>query len=227
MKESLLRVEEFFKNQVSLFDAAVKFAKDLQVDAEYIAKDPVTEGRLNEIRRITTVPDAGSFGYKQIPELNGLMQQVKDSHDAMLEAKRQELLDNVVRECMAVIHTAAENNHECMLISNKADAYYTQKKEQIAETEVLALLDGLEPQMWKYKDNVLEEIEKVKKPVVHQPKAEPLPIPQPQKVIRNIPRLALFPGRMIYSEAEIDEYVEFIRKTLKQQLKNSDGIRLN
>ena len=227
MKESLLRVEEFFKNQVSLFDAAVKFAKDLQVDAEYIAKDPVTEGRLNEIRHITTVPDAGSFGYKQIPELNGLMQQVKASHDAMLESKRQELLENVVRECMAVIHTAAENNHECMLISNKADAYYTQKKEQIAETEVLALLDGLEPQMWKYKDNVLEEIDKAKKPVVHQPRPEPLPIPQTQKVIRNVPRLALFPGRVIYSEAEIDEYVEFIRRTLKQQLANSDGIRLN
>ncbi len=229
MKDSLQSVEEFFKNQVTLFDTAIDFEKSLRVDAEYISKDPEMEQRLNDIRRITTVSTEGRFGYKQIPELNGLMQKVKTAHDAMLETKRQDLLENVVRVCMAAIHTAAENNHECMLISNKADTYYTQKKDQIAETEVLALLDGLVQPMWQKKDEVLEEIEKVRKPVIitKPPMGTVDTPPQPQKFIKSVSRMAVFPGKTLSSESEIDEYVESIRSSMKKLLKNCDGIKLN
>ena len=230
MKDSLQNVEAFFKTQVSLFDAAVQYEKDLRVDLDYIAKDPETNQRLNQIRLITMMPSGGKFDYKKIPDLNELMSKVKEAHGAMLEAKRQDILTNVVVECMAAIHQAAGSDFQCKTISDKADTYYTQKKQQIADTKVLALLDGLVPQMWQYKDDALDRIEGLQKP---QPVTPPptggggTPPIQPKKLIKNISRMAMFPGKTLSSEEEVDDYVEKIRANMKKLLKDCDGIKLN
>ena len=47
-----------------------------------------------------------------------------------------------------------------------------------------------------------------------------------EKNIRTYNRQILFPAKELQSEEEIDEYVEKIRKQLKQLIKNYDGIRL-
>ncbi len=62
--------------------------------------------------------------------------------------KRAELLE-IVRQCMAEIHQAAGGDLTARSISATADTFYAQKKQQIAETKELALLDGLIPPMWR------------------------------------------------------------------------------
>jgi hypothetical protein len=54
-KEDLQPVEGFFKNQVTVFDAAVKMESDLRNDLPYIQKDEETNTALNQIRKITMV----------------------------------------------------------------------------------------------------------------------------------------------------------------------------
>ena len=225
MRDELQEVEEFFKTRVTLYDAAVQYERDLAVDRDYIAKDDEAHQALNQIRLITMMPTGGKFRYDRIPEMNDLMAKVKASHGKMLDAKRDELLE-IVRQCMEEIHTLAGDNSAARNISNTADNYFTQKKQQIASYQTLALLDGLVPPIWQYKDDTVSRIEAIVNPKPQPPK--PGPGPQPKKeVIKAIHRQAMFPAKTLKSEEEIDAYVEKIRTNMKQLLKGCDGIKLN
>ncbi len=229
MRDELQEVEEFFKTRVTLFDVAVKYEQDLRVDLDYIAKDEDANTALNQIRLITMLPAGGKFRYDRIPELNDLMAKVKASHGAMLDAKREELLE-IVRQCMEEIHTLAGDNSAARNISNTADNYFTQKKQQIASYQTLALLDGLVPPVWQYKDDTVSRIEAIVNPPVKPQPPQPGPVPQPQpkkEVIKAIHRQAMFPAKTLKSEEEIDAYVEKIRANMKQLLKGCDGIKLS
>ncbi len=229
LDKKMQKVESFFKNQVTLFDSAVKYESALRVDLDYIAKDEEANQALNTIRKITMLPSGGDYDYSRIPELNGLMSTVRDKHGAMLQAKRDELLE-IVRQCMAEIHTAAGDDAAGRAISNKADTFFNQKKQQIADIKVLALLDGLVPPMWQYKDDTVERIEITKRPPEPVKPTPPAggdqPKPPVKKVIKTIHRQAMFPAKQLESDEEIDAYIEKVRTNMKQLLKGCDGIKL-
>lgn len=233
MRDELQEIEEFFKTRVTLFDAAVQYEQDLSVDRDYIAKDDEAHEALNQIRLITMMPTGGKFRYDRIPELNGLMAKVKASHGKMLDAKREELLE-IVRQCMEEIHTLAGDNATARNISNTADNYFTQQKQKIASYQALALLDGLVPPIWQYKDDTVSRIESIVNPPVKPTSfgpsssgGETMPVVPKKEVIKAIHRQAMFPAKTLKSEEEIDAYVEKIRTNMKQLLKGCDGIKLN
>lgn len=229
-KKDMQNVEDFFNNQVELFDAAVKQESDLRNDLDYIAKEEEANTALNQIRLITMIPSETGYNYKRIPKLNSFMATVKAGHDKLLTAKRKDLLE-IVRQCMAEVHQAANGDPKVKNIIDSADNYFAQKKEKIAETKSLALLDGLEPPMWAYKDETCEHIELMLKPApVKQPdtfKEVRGAYVTPKKVIKPIHRQAVFPAKCLESDADIDAYVGKVRSNLKQLLKNCDGIQLN
>lgn len=226
-QDAMQSVEAFFKTQVSVFDTAVKFELDLRNDLDYIKKDEEANQALNTIRLITMIPSNGKYDYKRIPELNTLMAKVKASHDVMLEEKRTELLE-VVRQCMAEIHQALDDgNSTAKAISDKADMYYGQQKEKIAETTSLALMEGFPIPMWNYRDEAVSKIEFSKRP----PKpVDPKPVNPVKAVVKKtykpIFRQSLLKAARLESDAEIDAYVDKLRDQLKTLLKGSDGIDL-
>ncbi len=226
-KEDMQAVEDFFSTQRAIFDDAVQFEAELHNDIDYIAQNEEANKALNTMRMICLIPSSGKYNYKRIPELNALKAQVKAAHDAMLEGKREELLE-VVRQCMADIHERmlAGNDPILQSISQKADSFYTQCKENIAKTNSMALLDGMMPRMWTYKDEALSRMEQL-----IQPKQPPKPpvdkaTPAPKKIIKQLYRQSAFPAKRLETEADIDNYVEQIRKQLKAYLSGSDGIEL-
>jgi hypothetical protein len=221
-KEDMQPVEEFFNNQVTVFDAAVKMESDLRNDLPYIQKDEETNEALNQIRKITLVNGNNPAVYKQIPQLNGLMEKVRAGHNKLLEDKRAELLE-IVRQCLAEIHQAGGEGGEFKNAIEKADNYFTQMKQQIATTRTIVLLDGMTTQMWNYKDDTVSSIEAAKKP---KPVTPPKPN-QPKKNIKNVYRQAIFKQATLESQADVDAYVERMRSYLTALLKDSDGIKLN
>ena len=224
VQDAMQNVEAFFKTQISVFDTAVKFEQDLRNDLDYLKKDEEANQALNTIRLITMIPSNGKYDYRRIPELNALMAKVKASHDAMLEEKRRELLE-VVRQCMAEIHQALDDgNATAKAISDKADVYYEQQKEKIAETTSLALMEGFPIPMWNYRDDAVSKIEFSKRP----PKpVAPKPVkPVVKKTYKPIFRQSLLKAARLESDAEIDAYVDKLRDQLKTLLKGSDGIEL-
>lgn len=231
MRDELQEVEEFFKTRVTLFDAAIQYERDLAVDRDYIAKDDEAYQALNQIRLITMIPTGGKFRYDRIPELNDLMAKVKVFHGKILNAKRDELME-IIRQCMEEIHSLAEDNGVDRNISNTADNYFTQKKQQIESYQTLALLDGLVPPIWQYKDDLVSRIEAIVNPPV-KPQSLVASLGEGDKtvdlkkeIIKAIHRQAMFPAKTLKTEEEIDAYVERIRANMKQLLKGCDGIKL-
>lgn len=225
--DKMAKVEDFFKNQVVLFDSAVKFEGQLRNDLDYLTGEEEANKALNRIRLITLVTTTKSFDYSQIPELNDLIKQVKEIHDRLLAEKREDVLE-IVRQCLEAIHTKAGDDYKARTISNTADTFYDQKKAKIAETESLALLDGLVPPMLTYKDKVVEQIEKVLTPV--EPPKPPVPGPKPtpkKEFIKAYNRQVVFPTKTLKSEEDLDAYLQSVKKQLEQLMKGCDGIRLN
>lgn len=229
MRDALQNIEEFFKTRVPVFDAAMAFIRGLSVDSDYIAKDRDANQALDQIRQITSMPVDGKFQYDRIPELNDLMAAVRTSHNKMLDAKREDLLE-IVRQCMAEIHAHSGTNAMTKNISDDADNYFTQQKQKIASYQTLALLDGLVPPIWQYKDDAVSQIEAA------CPKNDIPPIPKPDastasfvvrlENIKTVHRQAMFPAKTLKSDKEIDKYVEEIRTNLKRQLKGCSGIKV-
>ena len=229
MQDALKDVESFFKAQVSVFDDAARFVESMKNDLDYISRDEEANHALNQMRLITHVIDGKPFDYKRIPELNGLKATVEASHNAMLEKKREELAE-VVRSCLEAIHENANFNDETKRVSDKADQFYTQKKEQISSEESLALLDGISVPMWSYKDSAVQKIEDLMKPapVYIDPIKKPgSGVAEPKKIIKKVARQQMFPAKILTTDAEIDAYIENVRKQMKQFLQGSDGIQIN
>ena len=231
-KDDMQNVEGFFKNQVQVFDAAVRMEAELRNDLSYLQKEEEANQALNQIRKITVVDAGQSSVYKRIPELNGLMDTVREGHGRLLEAKRAEILE-IIRQCLSEIHTLAGDVYDARAISERADKFFDQQKARVAELESLQLLDGLVPQMWEYKDDTVDKIDGIvhpKTPVA--PTVKPneggaVTPPAPKKVIKNVYRQAAFPSKTLESQEDIDAYVERMRAYLTAMMKDCDGIKLS
>ena len=224
-KDGMQNVEGFFKSQVQIFDAATKLLQDLQNELDYLFHEEEANNALNRIRLLVMAPN--KFDYKCIPELNALMDTVREGHNRLLTAKREELLETV-RQCMEAIHTAAGDNTLARSVTEAADNFYEQKKQRINELGSLALLDGLSPQIIQQKDIACNRIEALTRPAP-EPEPQPQPKPantQPKKIIKSYNRQILFPTKRLETEADVDSYVESIRHQLKELIKNCDGIEL-
>lgn len=225
-KEDMGRVEEFFQNQAAVFDRAVQFEADLRNDLDYIKTETEANDALNQIRLIVMVNarDAG-YVYRRIPELNGLMEQVRQAHDRLLEEKRENLRE-IIRQCMESIHTAAAGGSpEARAVSDKADVFFDQQRERLKITRSLALLDGLVPPMWQYQTAALDRIQRMDRPA--PPKPADGHEPPARRVIKSLYRQTVFPAGTLESEADIDAYLDKIRAQLKQFIQDCDGIKLN
>ena len=230
MQDHLKDVESFFKTHVSIFDNAASFVDGLKNDLDYISHDREAEHALNQMRLITHIIEGKEYDYKRIPELNELKIIVEKSHNAMLEEKREDLYE-VVRSCLEAIHENAKVNEETKIISERADKFFSQKKEQIAAEKSLALLDGLSVPMWNYKDQATMAIESAMKSkvtlTVKSTEIDGEKQPAKKEFIRKIARQQMFPAKVLRSEDDIDDYVENIRKQMKHYLKGNDGIQIN
>ena len=231
-KDEMLSVEGFFKNQVQIFNAAVHMETELRNDLSYLQKEEEANRALNQIREITVDEVGQTSVYNKIPELNGLMDSVRDGHGRLLEAKRAEILE-IIRQCLAEIQTLAGDDSEARIFSEHAEEFFDQQMARVAELESLQLLDGLVPQMWEYKDDTVNKIDSIlhpKTPALPPIKPEEggaVTPPAQKKVIKNIYRQVAFPSKTLKSQEDINTYVERMREYLTDIMKDCDGIKLS
>ena len=199
---------------------------DLRNELDYLSHEPEANTALNQIRMVVFV--SGGFDYKKIPMLNGWMATVREGHDRLLKAKREELI-GYCQQCMGAIHQTSNGHPDTREIINKADTFYKQKMDTIATMTSLALLDGLIPPMLQYKDSACERLENLKRPIEPPKPVTPTKTgpAAPKKIIKAYNRSILFPAKQLETEADVDAYLDKVRDQLKQLLKGCDGIKLN
>lgn len=226
-KEEMAGVECFFKNQVPIFDTAVKMEQDLANELDYLSDEQEAKAALDQIHQIVAVDENNNKNvYNRIPELNGLMQTVREGHDRLLAAKRTKLLETA-KQCMEAIQAAASNSSNAQEVVSAAEKFYDQKKQRIAVLQNLALMDGLVPPMLTHKDDVCGELELLNKPSHEPAKTAQDSKPRQKKAIKAVNRQIVFPAKQLESDSDIDAYVENVRAQLKSLMKNCDGIKLN
>ena len=228
LKEKVQNVEAFFKNQKALFDEAVEYENELQVDLELIEKDEEAKKALDIIRLITLLPTDDGFDYGRLPELNGLMDIVHAKHDAMLEEKRKELL-KIVDECLDEIRTKAGDDRKASDILAEEKGYFDRKREYVSGLKTINSLNGQKETIWLRKDDAISRIEnlhnKDENPPEPEGKTSSKKVPKAKK-IKSIHRMTIFPKRTVETEADIEAYVEDIKRRMKEMLKDCDGIQL-
>ena len=98
------------------------------------------------------------------------MDTVRAAHDAMLEKERA-ALEEVVRECMEAIHShcTAADDPAVRNVALKADEYFSQRRAEVAQKPTLALLNGMMPPMWAYKDDALRRMDALRRPAPETP----------------------------------------------------------
>lgn len=222
-KDDMQNVESFFKNQVVVFDAATQFEADLRNDIDYISENEEANKALNRIRAIVKVNQSAANIYRSIPELNSLISIVKNIHDEMLEKKRVELLE-IVRQCMSAIHVLASQNLEVKSISDTADNYFSQRKNEISDSKSLALLDGMVQRILSYKDDTVSRMEIISRPAPTQTTTPALGAKK--KVYKPVMRQLLFPAKKLESQADIDEYVAKVKENLEKLIEGCDGVEI-
>lgn len=220
-KDDMQNVESFFKNQVTVFDAATKFEADLRNDVDYISANEEANKALNRIRAIVKVNQSAESIYRSIPDLNGLISTVKNVHDEMLEDKRAELME-IVRLCMAEVHQLSSHNITVKNISETADTFFTQRKNEIESCKSLALLDGMVQRILKYKDETVSRMEALSRPTPAEPK--PTEPETKKKVYKPVMRQILFPAKKLETQTDIDEYVAKIKQNLEKLIVGCDGV---
>lgn len=229
LKEKMQNVEGFFKNQVGIFDAAVKLENDLRSDKDYIVEMPEINDALNKIRLIVIVE--GGFAYSKIPTLSELMAIVREGHEKLLEAKRKELR-GIIIDCTSAIHNKADLNPKANDIVRAADTFFTDKKKEIDETALISLLESMATRLWARRDSALIQIEAAIAPP-SSPKTQPVGDDstevKTEKYIEpfSYMKAQIFRGKIFRSEEEIELYLAEAERDLKERLaKHPQGIKI-
>ena len=219
-KEELSDVEEFFTTQVGVIASAARFCAELEPDVMALQRYDNAAGKaLGQIRLILA---SEPFRYDRIRELNPLTAQDREAHDRMAAEKRTELAE-VVRQCLAAIHTLAGAADAGDAI-RRADEYYTREKDAISRMDCVALLNGKIISLTEYKDEACAQIAALQQPAA--PRPERGSAPPASKKIKTVLRQTAFQPRRLETETQIDDYVESIRRSLKAMLFDCDGIQI-
>src|SRR5699024_805688 len=226
-KENMENVEEFFKNQVDVFDKAVELEISLKNDESYLRKDKEAIEALNQIRKIVIGKAKQSSIYREIPKLNGLIKIVEESHNKLLDSKRADARE-IIRECMAEVHQLIDEGDDLKPYLTEADNTFKAEREKLENIQELLTLEGLMTNMNGYKSEIVTKIKHAKASRV---KTIPSGVKEvtpaiPKKFIKNIQRDEIFPTGELRVLADMDKYLESVRDYLMTMMKDSDGINL-
>ena len=229
IKERMQRVEDFFKNQVNLFDSAANLVKSLANDTSYLTVDKDASDALDKLNSIVTDHTDPKITYRRIPELNALMATVMSVHSKLLESKRHDTLD-IIRTCINAVHDMAEGKDYCQSIVDQSDGFFGGKQQEVGSLESLALIDGLTPQIWQYKDNASRNIEYAIKKAEQKESSAPVdpvvitPVHNDTKKIKTVYRQILLPSMTLCDSNDVDRYVEAIKEKLMEMMEDCDGV---
>ena len=244
-------VEGFFQGQRQLFDTAWELHARLQEERDYLAGDSAAMDNLKLIRDVLGSPRP----YKRIKELGAACQELRETYDALLKARRPEMLDRV-RDMYADIKAYAEA--EKVGLSDIAQREL-QRRDAVNQTDSLKDLDAIKTKLdtdqaefyRKVDDevdrrNAAQESVKHVAPVVvphvnpagasgsigtgvsSKPAEQAAATPAPPKLrVKTIDRSTFCKPKRLSSEADIDAYLAQMKTKLLAALEGNDAIRIN
>ena len=215
--EDVREVEFFFKNQKKIFDSARKKCDRVRKERHYFTDETEALDAANAISAILS----NSKPYRRIVELPALEQKI-DAAYARISAARRERVQEILVQARGDIHTLAADEPSLRDEIRRADEELERRKQEALNAASPTLLDASITQILTYKDAECRRIEAM---IANLRRASGDDAPKLR--VRTIRRYDILPQKRISSEAEIDAYVEQLRRALTEALQGSDAIQLN
>lgn len=242
-KEDMEIVENFFTNQVQIFDKAIKLDQDLRDDLNYIREYDEINEPLKKIRIITKVEPFEKYDYSLIPQLNDLMISVTNGHNALLDQARKDI-EKEIRQCMATVTQAGDRkNPEMLKVIKSSDDYFTgvldsvnkaKKKIQIENfySDIATKRDSFRRRlddMSKASETKDPELRETTNSAKFGEQAKITKVKSEAKV-GKVKKQILLPSGTLKSRDQIDEYLNLafneIKNRLEKEFNNNDIVSI-
>ena len=217
--EELKDVENFFENQVSLYNSGLELIDMIRDEVDYFVNNDVVNNAIASIKKITNV--SNSYNYSKIKDLNGLIATVKDERSKVLKAKKLEIKD-FIEQCLMDLESYSCNNVKLESIMTKARTDFKDKKVQIDASDSLLYLGSRMQILSSSKDSYIKQMDDMLCLHVDTPSTSK---PKP-KAKRVYYKNAIFQSKHLSSKEDVDDYVEMMRNKLMSLLNDGEEIDL-
>lgn len=211
MSEDMEEIEGFFASQVQTYENAMKQSEKYREERTYFSGNEEAEDSYKTLLEILAMDKP----YSRIRELPELLTALGTAHGRLLAEKKAEVME-VNRQCMADIHQMAEHIKGAGQISDRADDFFTDMRDQIEKSQSMFRLDAMKTQMSDQRDRACRDMESLNAG----------PQTRSEKITR-VSRGELCPMKKLQSDDEIKAYVESIRKKLCDALEDSDAVQIS
>lgn len=204
LAEDMSDVNTFFRVQKPIFDSARTQVELVNAEKEYFQTEDDALAAVAKIKEIL----GNQKPYKKISELPELVQTVRDAYARLLDRKREEVKAEI-QAAMGEIHQTADIKQADIV--QRADNALTEKRTSAENADKLTSLDAMKIQIGNIRQQYLQKLAVVAEPDV-------------DTVTLN--RSTVCHTMKLKNEADIDEYLAEVKKTLMDKLNGHDVLHI-
>ena len=220
-KEDMVKVENFFATQKTIFDNALNFVDSVKYEDDYFIGLDEVQNAVDEIKKITTPNN--TYNYSRIKDLNNYISIIKEARDELLKNKRAEI-SFLIDQCVHQLEEKAKDKAELLNVLNNAKRLFEERRNEVLHLESLTALDSKIQTLTSLRDRYLNQMDQMLNPRREENSTGKSNQSTPSKKKKEFYMNAIFPRKTLKSEEDVESYVEDIHSMLLGYLSDVDEL---
>jgi len=220
--EDCENIEFFFKSQFTVYDEARYQMDTITPELDYFSADLKAQEVFKKITEILLLAKP----YQRIGELPEMIAAVKQAYKKQLDEKRMVVNDHI-NQCQNDVYQIGRQVKDADPILRNSDTFFEGKYQAMKQATSLTQLDAMITQCNSHRDATCKRLGAMLDAQNRKPDDVNPDNPQPKKIkIASVRRNDMCTVKRLNSKADIDAYVEELRKKLNDYLEGNDGIQI-
>ena len=220
--EDCENIEFFFKSQYTVYDEARYQMDTITPELDYFSADLEAQEVFKKVTEILLLEKP----YQRIGELPEMIAAVKQAYKKQLDEKRRTVNDHI-NQCQTDVHQIGQQVKNAEQLLRSSDSFFEGKYQAMKQATSLTQLDAMITQCNTHRDSTCKRLAAMLDAQNRKPDDVKPGDPQPKKIkIASVRRNDMCAVKRLNSKADIDAYVEELRKKLNGYLEGNDGIQI-
>ena len=220
--EDCENIEFFFKSQYTVYDEARYQMDTITPELDYFSADLEAQEVFKKVTEILLLEKP----YQRIGELPEMIAAVKQAYKKQLDEKRRTVNDHI-NQCQTDVHQIGQQVKNAEQLLRSSDSFFEGKYQAMKQATSLTQLDAMITQCNTHRDSTCKRLAAMLDAQNRKPDDVKPGDPQPKKIkIASVRRNDMCAVKRLNSKADIDDYVEELRKKLNGYLEGNDGIQI-
>lgn len=220
--EDCENIEFFFKSQYTVYDEARYQMDTITPELDYFSADLEAQEVFKKVTEILLLAKP----YQRIGELPEMIAAVKQAYKKQLDEKRQVVTDHI-NQCQHDVYQIGQQVKNAEQLLRSSDSFFEGKYQAMKQATSLTQLDAMITQCNTHRDSTCKRLAAMLDAQNRKPDDVKPGDPQPKKIkIASVRRNDMCAVKRLNSKADIDAYVEELRKKLNGYLEGNDGIQI-